>query len=203
MEQEFRDVWARLDISFDDFIRTTEPRHKAGVQRAGAAHRTTAATSTRACTRAGTASSCEAFKQEKDLVDGHVSAPPDDSPSGSRRRTTSSGCRSTATALLEHFAAHPDVRRSPRRRRNEILRLLEGGLEDISVSRAGQSWGIPLPFDPTSVVYVWFDALINYVVGRRLRHATTALFDAVVAGRPARHRQGHHAVPLRRSGRRC
>ena len=43
-----------------------------------------------------------------------------------------------------------------------MLRLLEGGLEDISVSRAGQAWGIPLPFDPTSVVYVWFDALINY-----------------------------------------
>ena len=47
-------------------------------------------------------------------------------------------------------------------RRNEILRLLEGGLEDISMSRAGQSWGIPLPFAPDNVVYVWFDALINY-----------------------------------------
>ena len=44
-----------------------------------------------------------------------------------------------------------------------MLRLLEGGLEDISVSRTGQSWGIPLPFDPSSVVYVWFDALINYI----------------------------------------
>ncbi len=51
---------------------------------------------------------------------------------------------------------------SPTNRRNEILRLIEGGLQDISVSRAGQSWGIPLPFDPSSVVYVWFDALINY-----------------------------------------
>ena len=50
----------------------------------------------------------------------------------------------------------------PEIRRNEILRLIEGGLQDISVSRAGQSWGIPLPFDPSSVVYVWFDALINY-----------------------------------------
>jgi methionyl-tRNA synthetase len=51
----------------------------------------------------------------------------------------------------------PDVRR------NEMLRLLEGGLEDISVSRTGQSWGIPLPFDPSRVVYVWFDALISYI----------------------------------------
>ncbi|TAK11633.1 MAG: methionine--tRNA ligase subunit beta, partial [Acidobacteria bacterium] len=51
---------------------------------------------------------------------------------------------------------------APESRRNEMLRLLEGGLEDISVSRAGQAWGIPLPFDPKSVVYVWYDALINY-----------------------------------------
>ena len=58
----------------------------------------------------------------------------------------------------------------PEVRRNEILRLIEGGLEDISVSRAGQAWGIPLPDDPSSVVYVWFDALINYIIGRRLRH---------------------------------
>src|SRR5262249_25279872 len=50
----------------------------------------------------------------------------------------------------------------PHLRRNEILRLVEGGLVDISMSRAGQSWGIPLPFGPSSVVYVWFDALINY-----------------------------------------
>src|SRR5262249_58904694 len=47
-------------------------------------------------------------------------------------------------------------------RRNEILRLIEGGLIDVSVSRAGQSWGIPLPWDRSSVVYVWFDALVNY-----------------------------------------
>jgi len=64
--------------------------------------------------------------------------------------------------LLDHFAAHPDFLQ-PDVRRNEILSLIKGGLIDISVSRAGQSWGIPLPFDPQSVVYVWFDALINYM----------------------------------------
>src|SRR6476661_2087018 len=64
-------------------------------------------------------------------------------------------------ALLAHFAAHPEFV-EPDARRNEILNLLEGGLDDISISRAGQSWGIPLPHDPSSVVYVWFDALINY-----------------------------------------
>ena len=63
--------------------------------------------------------------------------------------------------LLQHYADHPGFV-EPESRRNEMLRLLESGLEDISVSRAGQAWGIPLPFDPGSVVYVWYDALINY-----------------------------------------
>jgi methionyl-tRNA synthetase len=63
--------------------------------------------------------------------------------------------------LLRHFSEHPGFL-EPDVRRNEILRLIEAGLEDISVSRAGQLWGIPLPFAPDNVVYVWFDALINY-----------------------------------------
>ena len=64
-------------------------------------------------------------------------------------------------ALQAHFAAHPEFV-EPEARRNEILKLLDAGLDDISISRAGQSWGIPVPHDPSSVVYVWFDALINY-----------------------------------------
>ncbi|HEX6973362.1 MAG TPA: methionine--tRNA ligase subunit beta, partial [Vicinamibacterales bacterium] len=64
--------------------------------------------------------------------------------------------------LLKHFADHPDAL-VPDIRKNEILRLLESGLEDISVSRAGQAWGIPMPDDPGSVIYVWVDALINYI----------------------------------------
>ena len=83
------------------------------------------------------------------------------SRTGSARRTISSACRSTPQPLLEHFNAHPEFI-VPDIRRNEILRLLEGGLEDISVSRAGQAWGIPMPDDPSSVIYVWVDALINY-----------------------------------------
>ena len=67
----------------------------------------------------------------------------------------------TSSRCCEHYAGHPSFI-EPEIRRNEILRLVEGGLEDISMSRAGQSWGIPVPFDPASVVYVWFDALINY-----------------------------------------
>ncbi len=64
--------------------------------------------------------------------------------------------------LLAHFKAHPGFV-EPDFRRNEMLRILEGGLDDISVSRTSFNWGISLPFDPKHVIYVWFDALINYV----------------------------------------
>lgn len=66
--------------------------------------------------------------------------------------------------LLRHLEEHPDFL-TPEPRRNEILNLLRSGLEDISVSRAFSRWGFPLPFDPSQVVYVWFDALLAYVTG--------------------------------------
>jgi methionyl-tRNA synthetase len=159
MAQQFLDVWSRLDISFDDFIRTTEARHRDGVQEL-----------IRRITSAGDiyegqyegwyCVSCEAFKQEKDLIDGlcpiHKTR-----PEWIREKNYFFRLSKYQKLLQEHFAAHPDFL-VPEVRRNEILRLLESGLDDISVSRAGQSWGIPMPQDPSSVVYVWFDALINY-----------------------------------------
>jgi methionyl-tRNA synthetase len=64
--------------------------------------------------------------------------------------------------LKAHILAHPDFIR-PEIRKNEILNVIESGLEDVSVSRAGKKWGVPLPMAPDQVVYVWFDALINYI----------------------------------------
>ena len=160
MEQEFRVVWKQLDISFDDFIRTTEPRHKAAVQQLA-----------QRCFDRGDiyegqyegwyCVSCEAFKQERDLVDGKCPLHPTLTPEWIREKNYFFRLSKYRDALLEHFRAHPGFLR-PDNRRNEMLRLLESGLEDISVSRAGQLWGIPLPFAPENVVYVWFDALINY-----------------------------------------
>jgi methionyl-tRNA synthetase len=160
MEREFRDVWSRLEISFDDFIRTTEPRHKAGVTRM------VQAIADRgdlydAFYEGAYCVSCEAFKPEKDLVDG-LCPIHGTKPEWIREKNHFFRLSKYRDALLAHFAGHPEFLQ-PDVRRNEILRLLEGGLEDISISRAGQLWGIPLPFDQKSVVYVWFDALINYV----------------------------------------
>jgi methionyl-tRNA synthetase len=159
MAKEFLDVWTRLNISFDDFIRTTEPRHRAGVQaliqrldRAGDLYESHY--------EGWYCVSCEAFKQEKDLVDGlcpiHRTK-----PDWIQEKNYFFRLSKYRDALLKHFDAHPEFL-VPDVRRNEILRLLEGGLEDVSVSRAGQAWGIPMPQDPSSVIYVWIDALINY-----------------------------------------
>jgi methionyl-tRNA synthetase len=160
MAGEFLDVWRRLDLSFDDFIRTTEPRHRASVQEL--IRRITAAGDIYEGFYEGWyCVSCEAFKQEKDLVEGlcpvHRTR-----PDWIREKNYFFRLSRYREPLLKLLADQPDVL-VPEVRRNEILRLLEAGLDDISVSRAGQSWGIPMPQDPTSVVYVWFDALINYI----------------------------------------
>ena len=160
MAHEFLEVWKRLDISFDDFIRTTESRHKAGVQEL-----------VRKMSAAGDifegyyegwyCVSCEAFKQEKDLIDGNCPIHRT-KPEWIREKNSFFKLSKYTDRLRQHFEQHEDFL-VPEVRRNEILRLLEAGLEDISVSRAGQAWGIPMPDDPSSVIYVWVDALINYL----------------------------------------
>ncbi len=159
MEVEFRSVWDLLDVSYDDFIRTTQPRHKTAVQEL--VRRIAAAGDVYEGFYEGWyCVGCEAFKQEKDLVDGKC--PLHGPVEWIKEKNHFFRLSAYRDKLLQHFNAHPEFL-EPDVRRNEILRLLEAGLEDISISRAGQAWGIPLPDDPNSVVYVWFDALINYV----------------------------------------
>lgn len=160
MEGVFREVWQRLDISFDDFIRTSDKkRHFPAVQKMA-----------QACLDNGDiyegayegfyCVGCEAFKQEKDLVDGNCPIH-NTKPQWIKEKNWFFRLSKYQQPLLKHYEQNPSFI-EPDIRRNEILRLVEGGLEDISMTRAGQSWGIPVPFDPASVVYVWFDALINY-----------------------------------------
>jgi methionyl-tRNA synthetase len=160
MEAVFRRAWARLDVSFDDFIRTTQPRHKAGTTEI-ARRIYDAGDIYEGVYEGWYCVSCEEFKQEKDLVNGNCPLHPTLTPEWIREKNYFFRLSKYQQPLLDHFAAHPEFLQ-PEIRRNEILRLIESGLIDVSVSRAGQSWGIPLPWDPSSVVYVWFDALINY-----------------------------------------
>ncbi len=159
MEGEFRKAWARLNVSFDDFIRTTEPRHKAAVQ-AMVQKSFDNGDIYEGVYEGWYCVSCEEFKPEKGLIDG-LCPVHRTKPDWIKEKNYFFKLSKYRDAILAHYAAHPEFV-VPDSRRNEMLRLLEGGLEDISVSRAGQSWGIPMPFDPKSVVYVWYDALINY-----------------------------------------
>ena len=160
MEQVFRDVWARLDISFDDFIRTTQPRHRTAVT--ALVHRVRERGDIYEGFYEGWyCESCEAFKQEKDLEDG-LCAVHGKKPEWIKEKNYFFRLSKYREPLLAFYREHPSFLQ-PDIRRNEILRLIESGLEDISISRAGQLWGIPMPFDTGSVVYVWFDALTNYI----------------------------------------
>jgi methionyl-tRNA synthetase len=161
MEAEFRTSWKALDLSFDDFVRTTQPRHRAGVTEL-AARIYKKGDIYEGVYEGWYCVGCEAFKQEKDLVDGRCPLHPATEPQWIKEKNYFFKLKKYEQQIRDHINAHPEFIQ-PEPRRNEILRLVEGGLEDISVSRAGQSWGIPLPFDPQSVVYVWFDALINYM----------------------------------------
>ena len=107
MEQEFRDVWRRLDVSFDDFIRTTEPRHRAGVT-ALAERIAKAGDLYEGYYEGWYCVSCEAFKQEKDLVDGNcpIHQRP---PEWIREKNHFFRLSKYRQPLLDHFAAHPGV----------------------------------------------------------------------------------------------
>ncbi len=159
----FREAWRALDISFDDFVRTTEPRHEAR-----------ALDLWKRCLDRGDiylgayegwyCVADETFYTEKELVDGR-------SPTGrpvERVREPSYFFRLSRyrEALLDHYATHPSFV-APEGRFNEVKRFVEEGLEDLSISRTSFSWGIPVPDDPEHVLYVWFDALASYLAASR------------------------------------
>ncbi len=158
----FQSLWDKLNISNDDFIRTTEPRHKGVVTEI--LQRIYDAGEVYAGNYEGWY--CipdERFWTEKDLVNGNC-------PECGREVTKISEknyfFRMSAYQewLVDYIESHPNFIR-PETRRNEVLGFLRKPLSDLCISRpkARLSWGIPLPFDEDYVCYVWFDALINYI----------------------------------------
>jgi methionyl-tRNA synthetase len=163
MAATFETYWRRLECSNDDWIRTTEPRHHRGV---------TALLEQIARNNPDDlyegeyeglyCIGCEEFKQPSQIVDGRCIEHPTRELVPTKERNhffRLSRYRDRLLALIRsgEFRVEPAIRR------NEIVRLLEAGLQDISVSRNRQAWGIPFPGDPDQTVYVWFDALINYL----------------------------------------
>ena len=163
MASRFADFWARLECSNDDWIRTTEPRHFRSVtellsriQRLHPDDLYVSEYEGLYCT------GCEEFKQESQIVDGHCIEHPTLELIPTRERNHFFRLSRYGDRILDLITTGR-LRVEPAIRRNEVVRLLEGGLQDISVSRLRQPWGIPFPDDSEQTVYVWFDALINYL----------------------------------------
>ncbi|MBI3078554.1 MAG: methionine--tRNA ligase [Deltaproteobacteria bacterium] len=156
----YKDLWTRLQITHDRFIRTTEPHHRHAVQ---AIYRAVQANGDIYlgeyedwyCTP------CETFWTEKELVEGRC---PSCGRPVERLKEASYFFRMSKyeEPLRRHIEAHPEFIQ-PASRRNEILGFLKEGLRDLSISRTTFAWGIPVPDDPRHVIYVWFDALTNYL----------------------------------------
>ena len=162
MEPRWREAWARLDIDYDDYIRTTEPRHERVVQKLlNAVHDNGTDDIYLGSYEGLYCVSCEAYYTEDQLIDGKC--PIHERPV-ERMVEENYFFRLSAYAdrLLEHYEEHPAAV-EPETRRNEVLSTIRGGLQDFSISRTTFDWGIPLPWDPKHVCYVWFDALTNYI----------------------------------------
>ncbi|MCX6560934.1 MAG: methionine--tRNA ligase [Candidatus Aminicenantes bacterium] len=161
-----QDLWKALDISYDLFIRTTMEIHEKGVQKL-----------------------FKALVDKGDIYKGEYKGwycvsdeafLPADAPAGKDGAKICPDCGKAATVvseetyffrlsayqqkLLDHFEAHPEFVR-PQSRMNEVASFVRGGLRDLSITRTTVKWGVPVPGDPAHTIYVWFDALHNYVTG--------------------------------------
>lgn len=159
---KFSLLWDRLEISHNDFIRTTEKRHIEAVEKFVSDLKE----SGKIYKGEYKGLYCvghEAFIKESDLVDGicpdHKTKPEELTEENWFFKL------SDYTDIIREKIESGEFIISPTERRNEVLGMLKTGLEDIAISRPNVAWGIPMPFDKTHTVYVWVDALINYVTG--------------------------------------
>ena len=164
VDESWRSVLETIDAANDDFIRTTEPRHKDRVRHFWEVVRDRGFVY-EADYEGPYCVGCEEFKLAGDLVSGPAGeqlCPVHQRPVEMLKETNWFFKLSAFTdALIAHYEAHPDAI-EPQSAYNEVMSFLRQGLVDISMSRSSVSWGIGLPWDERQVVYVWFDALLNY-----------------------------------------
>jgi methionyl-tRNA synthetase len=159
--ERFRDAWKLLNISNDDFIRTTEPRHYEAVstflqQVYDNGHIELATYEGLYCV------ACEAYYTVDDLVEGNLCPIHERPVEEVKEENYFFKLSRFEQQLLDWYEANPDVV-APASKRNEALGFIRQGLQDFSISRTSISWGVPIPWDPKHVTYVWFDALTNYI----------------------------------------
>ncbi|HEX3151901.1 MAG TPA: methionine--tRNA ligase [Gemmataceae bacterium] len=165
MARQFREVWDALEITYDVFIQTSSERHKQCCRKFiqkvfdnGFIYKGSYA--------GWYCEGCEEFKSDKQHEENNGLCPNHRTPLVRR----SEPCyffklSAFSDRLLAHYEANPDFIQ-PEIRKNEIVSLIKTeGLRDINISRAGEEWGIRIPFDPEFTIYVWFDALLTYITG--------------------------------------
>ena len=158
---KYRELRDRLEFSYDDFIRTTEKRHERSVQEI--VRRIEAAGDLYTARHEGWyCSPCETFYTEKELGPGKTCPVHGTAVEWKSEENVFFRLSKYQQPLLDWYASHPEFIR-PETRRNEVRSFVEAGLRDLSVSRANLEWGIPFPGHPGQTVYVWLDALINYI----------------------------------------
>jgi len=165
LTKRFRAAWDALDIAYDRYVRTTEPQHEAAVQEFF-----------RRAFRAGDiyvtdyeglyCVACETFYTPKELLEGNLCPVHKTPVQKVKEKNFFFRLSSYADRLRAHIKANPEFI-LPDIRRNEVLAVIEEGLQDVSISRASVTWGVPIPPEiegaSGQTVWVWFDALINYV----------------------------------------
>ena len=172
VEEAWKPNWEHLNIANDDFIRTTEKRHTERVQKflqslKDSGHIYAGKYEGPYCV------GCEEFKLPGDLIeiDGAKCCPIHSKPIELvNENNWFFKLSAFVEPLLAHYKNNPDACQ-PESARNEVVSFLEGGVSDLSISRSTFDWGIPVPWDTDQVVYVWFDALLNYATAVGLTDA--------------------------------
>ena len=157
----FIKLWERLNISNDIFFRTTSDMHKRGAQKflnvlyeSGDVYKGTY--------EGFYCLSCEEFFPEKELTDEKICPDHKIPLQWLEEENYFFRLSKYQDRLLVHIRENPDFV-YPTTRRNELVNFLESGLQDVSISRSSLSWGIPFPFDPEHIIYIWIEALSNYM----------------------------------------
>jgi methionyl-tRNA synthetase len=166
MSSYFKDMCTKLNISYTDFLRTSEPRHHAA---SAALWKAMEASGDLYLDRYEGWYSVrdEAFYDEKELINGEGEeklSPQGTAVEWTTEETWFFKLSRYQNALLKLFEENPNFIQ-PESRRNEVMRFVEGGLNDLSVSRTSFDWGVPVPGSPGHVMYVWVDALTTYMTG--------------------------------------
>jgi methionyl-tRNA synthetase len=159
--ERFREAWKLLDITNDDFIRTTEPRHYTAVKQL------LQTVYDNGDIELGTYEglycvACEAYYTVDELIDGELCRIHGRPVEHVTEENYFFKLSRYEDRLLDWYAQHPGFVQ-PEGKRNEALGFIRGGLQDFSISRTSIDWGVPLPWDEKHVTYVWFDALTNYI----------------------------------------